>query len=69
MYLSKSEKFQLKLLRSKTPQQRFYLMAELINSQFKIMFAGLKYTHPELDKKGLQKCLREQMIKTYSLKH
>lgn len=69
MYLSRSEIYQLDLLKHKTPQERFHLMVGLIDFQFKIMLAGLKYINPEANEKELQKCLKERMIKIYSLKH
>lgn len=44
-------------------------MTDLINGQFKIMLAGIRYIHPKANKKELTRCLKERMIKIYSLNH
>jgi hypothetical protein len=69
MRLTEAEVYQLKLLKSKTPQERFCMMAGLIESQFRIMSAGLQYANPSADKKEIARCLKERMMKIYSLKH
>lgn len=69
MYLSNSELKQLDLLKKKSPVERFLLMVQLIESQIEAMRAGIRYQNPKLDEKGVDKCLRERMIKIYSLKH
>lgn len=69
MYLSNSELKQLDLLKKKSPAERFLLMSQLISGQIETMKAGIKYGNPKISKKELEKCLRERIIKIYSLKH
>jgi hypothetical protein len=68
MYLTHSEIQQLELLKRKSPSDRFLLMSQLINDQFEVMKAGLKYKNPNLDEKELEQCLKARMRKIYSLK-
>lgn len=69
MYLSPSELKQLDLLKKKSPAQRFLLMVQLIQVQLELMKAGIKYNNPNIEEKELEKCLKDRMIKIYSLKH
>ncbi|MDP2939308.1 MAG: hypothetical protein Q8O13_04405 [Candidatus Omnitrophota bacterium] len=69
MYLSNSELKQLDLLKKKSPSERFLLMLQLIGGQIEAMKAGIRYQNPKLDEMGVDKCLRERIIKIYSLKH
>lgn len=69
MYLSCSEIQQLELLKKKTPEDRFLLMSQLIQDQFEVMKAGLKYQNPGINAQGLEECLKNRMIKIYSWKH
>lgn len=68
MYLSNSELKQLDLLKKKTPQERFMMMAQLIQSQIEAMKAGIKYRNPNLSDEELQKKFRDEMLKMYSIK-
>lgn len=67
MYLTHSEIQQLDLLRKKSPSDRFLLMSQLINDQFEVMKAGLKYKNPNIDEKELKQCLKSRMRKIYML--
>lgn len=69
MYLSKTETKQLELLKKKGPVERFILMTQLISGQFEFMKAGLRYTNSELDDEGFKQCLKDKMIKIYTLEH
>lgn len=69
MYLSTAELKQLQILKKKTPTDRFFLMLQLIAGQIEAMRAGLKYKYPKKDKKGIEKCLKENLSKIYSMKH
>lgn len=69
MYLSNSELRQLDLLKQKTPTERFILMVQLIQDQFELMKAGIRYMHPRMKGKDLEICLKDRIIKIYSLKH
>lgn len=69
MYLSSSELLQLDLLKKKSPLDRFLLMTQLIGEQIEAMKAGIRYRNPHIKEKELEKCLKERMIKIYSLKH
>lgn len=68
MYLTHSEIRQLDMLKKKSPSERFLLMSQLINDQFEVMKAGLKYKNPNIDEKELKQCLKSRMRKIYSLK-
>ncbi len=68
MYLTHSEIQQLNLLKKRSPSDRFLLMSQLINDQFEVMTAGLKYKNPNIDEKKLKQCLKSRMRKIYSLK-
>ncbi len=68
MYLTHSEIQQLDLLKKKSPSDRFLLMSQLINDQFEVMKAGLKYKNPNIDEKELKQCLKARMKKIYLLK-
>lgn len=69
MYLTCSEIQQLNFLAKKTPNERFSLMAQLIAEQFEAMKAGIKYKNPNIDDKELQECLKNKMMRIYSLRH
>ena len=68
MYLTNLEIKQLKLLKQKSPSERFLLMIQLVESQIKAVKAGLRYKHPGIDDKELEQCLKLTMRKMYSLK-
>lgn len=68
MYLTHSEIQQLDILKKRSPSDRFLLMSQLINDQFEVMKAGLKYKNPNIDEKELKQCLKSRMRKIYSLK-
>ena len=65
MYLTHSEIQQLDLLKKRSPSDRFLLMSQLINDQFEVMKAGLKYKNPNIDEKELKQCLKSRMRKIY----
>ena len=67
MHLSKEELQQLDLLKKKSPAQRFFLMAQLIQGQIEAMKAGIKYRNPEMTEEELHKYLKEEMFKIYSI--
>lgn len=67
MYLTHSEIQQLDLLKKKSPSDRFLLMSQLINDQFEVMKAGLKYKNPNISDKELEQCLKTRMRKIYML--
>ena len=67
MYLTHSEIQQLDLLKKRSPSDRFLLMSQLINDQFEVMKAGLKYKNPNIDEKELKQCLKSRMRKIYML--
>ena len=69
MYLSDSELIQLNLLKKKSPLERFIMMAQLIGNQFEFMKAGLKYRNPDINDEELKQCLKDKLIKIYTLKH
>lgn len=69
MYLSHSELRQLDLLKKKSPVERFLLMAQLIGEQIEAMKAGIRYRNLNIKEKELKQCLKDRMIKIYSLKH
>jgi len=68
MYLTSSEVEQLELLKKKTPIERFRLAADLIQGQIEAMKAGIRYRNPNISEEELKKCLRERILKIYSLK-
>ena len=68
MYLTHSEIRQLDMLKKKSPPERFLLMSQLINDQFEVMKAGLKYKNPNVGEKELKQCLKTRMEKIYLLK-
>lgn len=68
MYLTHSEIQQLDMLKKKSPSERFLLMSQLINDQFEVMKAGLKYKNPNIDETELKQCLKTRMEKIYLLK-
>lgn len=69
MYLTNSEIQQLELLKKKSPSERFSMMVQLIGGQIEAMKAGIKYKNPNMDEHELKQCLKNRMIKMYSLKH
>ena len=69
MHLSPSEIRQLELLKKRSPAQRFLLMTQLIAGQIEAMKAGIRHQNPNLNEKGIRQCLKERMLKIYSLKH
>jgi hypothetical protein len=69
MRLSDSEIKQLDLLKKKSPAERFLLMAQLIQGQIEAIKAGIRYKNPDITEKDLKKCLKERMIRIYSLGH
>jgi len=64
-----SEIKQLKMLRAKTPEQRFAMMADLIGAQFEAMKAGIRFQNPGITDIELEKLFKERVRKIYSLKH
>lgn len=64
-----SEIKQLEMLRAKTPEQRFAMMADLIGAQFDAMKAGIRFQNPEITDIELEKLFKERVRKIYSLKH
>ncbi|MHC4307895.1 MAG: hypothetical protein ACYSR7_04650 [Planctomycetota bacterium] len=68
MYLTHYEIRQLDMIKKKSPSERFLLMSQLINDQFEVMKAGLKYKNPNIDEKELKQCLKARMKKIYLLK-
>jgi len=69
MYLSNSELQQLDLLKKKSPSERFSFMLGLIEEQLEAMKAGIMYRNPKLNREELKKCLKDRILKIYSLKH
>ena len=67
MYLTHSEIQQLDHLKKRSPSDRFLLMSQLINGQFEVMKAGIRYKNPNIDEKDLEQCLKSRMRKIYSL--
>lgn len=67
--MTKTELKQLEMLRAKTPEQRFAMMADLIGAQFEAMKAGIKFQNPEITGLELEKIFKERVRKIYSLKH
>lgn len=59
----------MELLRTKKPVERFLMMASLIQDQFEMMRAGIQFKNPSISKKELNNCLRNKILKIYSLKH
>ncbi len=53
MHLTHSEIQQLDMLKEKSPSERFLLMSQLINDQFEVMKAGIKYKNPNIDEKEM----------------
>ena len=43
-------------------------MLQLIAGQIEAMRAGLKYKNPKKNKKDIEKCLKENLSKIYSMK-
>ena len=68
MHLSTSELYQLKLIKNKSPIERFYMMASLINDQIKFMKEGIRYRNPSASEQELQICFKKKMMEIYSLK-
>ena len=66
--MAKAEIRQLEMLRAKTPEQRFAMMADLIDAQFEAMKAGIKFQNPEITGIELEKLFKERVRKIYSLK-
>jgi hypothetical protein len=65
-HLSDSEKTQLFYLSQKSPEERFTMMLQLIQSQIDAMKAGLRqHTSNEEE---LQQCFQKKMKAIYSLK-
>ena len=68
MSLTFAEAKQLELLKKMRPVDRFLLMTQLINAQFEIMIAGIKYRNPNISESELAQCLKSRMEKIYSMK-
>lgn len=68
MHLTKDEIKQLNLLKKKKPVERFKMMVQLIDSQFKAMRIGIKYLNPQFTDEEIERCLKERMKKIYLLK-
>ncbi len=68
MKFSKAEIKQLKIHRAKTPAERFFIMADLIDGQFDVMRAGIRFQNPEFTNEEIEKCLKQRIRQIYSLK-
>ena len=66
--MTKAEIRQLEILRAKTPEQRFAMMADLMGAQFDAMKAGIKFQNPKITDIELEKLFKERVRKIYSLK-
>ena len=66
--MTKAEIKQLEILRAKTPEQRFAMMADLMGAQFEAMKAGIKFQNPKITDVELEKLFKEMVRKIYSLK-
>lgn len=66
--MTKAEIKQLEMLRAKTPEQRFAMMADLIGAQFDAMEAGIKFQNPGAGKAEISRLFKERLRKIYSLK-
>lgn len=62
-YLKRAE-----MLKKKKPEERFLIMADLIEGQLAAMKAGIAYKNPRFTKGEAEKCLKERMLKIYSSK-
>ncbi|MBI4803582.1 MAG: hypothetical protein HY796_13770 [Elusimicrobia bacterium] len=67
--MTKADIKQLEMLRTKTPEQRFAMMVDLIGAQFDAMRAGIKFQNPEAAEPELDRLFKERIRKIYSLKH
>ncbi|MEK7722210.1 MAG: hypothetical protein AAB359_07465 [Elusimicrobiota bacterium] len=67
--MTEAEVKQMDMLRMKTPEQRFAMMADLIGAQFDAMKAGIKFQNPEITDTELEKLFKERLRRIYSLKH
>ena len=56
---------QFKMLRKKTPEQRFAMMADLMGAQFDAMKAGIKFQNPGIANKELYKLLKNRIRQIY----
>ena len=68
MHLSSSELYQLKLIKNKSPLERFYMMASLIDDQITFMKEGIRYRNPSASDQELDICFKKRMMEIYSLK-
>ena len=66
--MTKAEMKQLEMLREKTPEQRFAMMADLMGAQFDAMKAGIKFQNPGAGEAEIDRLFKERLRKTYSLK-
>jgi len=67
--MTKADIKQLEMLRAKTPEQRFAMMADLMGAQFGAMKAGIKFQNPKVTDLELEKLFKERVRKIYLLKH
>ncbi|MDO8806025.1 MAG: hypothetical protein Q7R35_16530 [Elusimicrobiota bacterium] len=63
--MTQSEMKQLEMLRAKTPEQRFTMMADLIGAQFDAMKSGIKFQNPGITKKEMERLFKVRMIRLY----
>lgn len=67
--MTKTDAKHMEILRSKTPEQRFAMMCDLMDAQFESMRAGIKYYNPSATEAELDQLVKEGLRKSYSLKH
>lgn len=67
--MTKAETKQMEMLRAKTPEQRFAMMADLIGAQFEAMKAGIKYQNPGITQKELDKLFKNRMRQIYLMRN
>ena len=63
--MTKAEIKQLEMLRTKTPEQRFAMMTDLIGAQFDAMRAGIKFQNPGITRKELNELLKNRLRQIY----
>lgn len=69
MKYSKAYIKQLEMLSVKTPAERFLIMTDLIEGQLEVMRAGIRFQNPKFTNEEIEKCLKQRIRQSYSLKH
>ncbi len=69
MEFSKAYIKQLEILKKKTPAERFLIMVDLIEGQIEAMRAGIRFKNPKFNNEEIEKCLKQRIRQSYSLKH